>query len=638
MQQSVIVESPPTARDARRTRAKLTFLSAAALVLIVLVAGLLTFAPGYTIYNAFATKTLGRALFITFVITVAFIVPVVVPILVALFARYELPPGVDVTKENGATLWQAVSDVCSAAKIAPPNRILLTADLNAFAASVPTKGMLSRHERVVALGYPLLATLSVEQAGAVIAHEMRHLDGEQTKGDTLHHFVTDIMGRCHARGGNALGKILVYPATAYLNLASRIGAHMSRHHEFEADALAAELFGERTAVEALVAITVLGDETMHSAVQSLTEAWQKGEPVPKSILGAVSTVLHTDEMRDRMRKLLDQELGIRTERYSSHPSLSDRAAALGQKISLPAPLHGPNAAQSLLWQDHDALRDQLDAMLAEMLGHSFESRAKAVAEVEEIVGAQLPAVINGTKTREQAEVVSLLMERTLYSEHSRERHLALLERHPGIPSSMCELAAEKLRAKNVQGADEMLSTYEQHPMMSGEARRFLQWAMDMKEWSVEDSWLREWATHPVTVKRWHAAEADYQHLDKINREDGKNPLPHLVPHGLEAWHIDLIIRELCGFLDVTKLWLSRQPPTANRPYPMFHLLVECKYALQEAPTGIGGLCCLPGPVFDIYKHSWDPFIGNLRGLSRAPGALIYQAASKPDEKHNPKAA
>ncbi len=629
------VESPPTPREAWLTKTLLTALSVVTLILIVTFAGFMTFSGGYVIVTAFSTKTFLYACFIAVVVG-GVVLALLAPILVALVKSYELPPGIDVTGRNGANLWKATRDVCTAAGLTPPDRILLTPDLNAFAANAPTRGILRRHERVLGLGYPLLATLTVEQAGAVIAHEMRHLDHRQTRGDSLHHFVAEVMGSFDEMREGWFARAIGFPVSIYMNLANRLGARMSRHHEFEADALAAELFGERTAVEALVALATYGEETMRSVMRTLATAWQKGDPVPQSILGAIDATLHTEAMQARMRKVLEVAIAEKTHKFSSHPSLSDRAAALGQRIAMPAMRRGDNAAHALLWQDHDDLRDAVDKLLAEMLGAGFEERAKEVAAVEALVLAQLPGALNGTKSREQAEVVSLLMERTLYSEHTREQHLALLARFPDIPSSICELAAEKLRAENVEGAEEMLAVFERHPMMSGEAKEFLDWAMSMRHWEVDDQWLREWATDPRTRKRFEAANREYTRLDQINARRHKAVPDRLEPHGLEKWHEDLLLREICDLLpDVSKIWLAREPADAEKPYANFRLMVETRTLLMEAPRGVSGLCCLPAPLLAYYKNNWDVFTGVARVLANAPGALIYRASDQNTGKPEP---
>ena len=84
------------------------------------------------------------------------------------------PKGIEVGPHFGGQLQRAVKDI--AARIGAPrvHRILITDTNNASALQIPRAGIFWPANTLV-LGYPLLATLSVDQVRAVIAHELGHM-------------------------------------------------------------------------------------------------------------------------------------------------------------------------------------------------------------------------------------------------------------------------------------------------------------------------------------------------------------------------------------------------------------------------------------------------------------------------------
>lgn len=570
---------------------------------------------------------------VLFVIVASFVFSLYRAVFALLAYRAELPEGVYVTPENGAALWRGVTDICAAAGIAPPDRIVLTPEMNAFAAEVPTRGIFRRKERVLGLGYPLLALLSLEQGCAVIAHELAHLRNRDSRSSLFHDSVEHLMSTITAeRDDGILRRIVCLPGNLYAFLAARLGAHVKRLHEYSADALAGELLGRQTAAEALVTVDVLGEAFEQTLWKPLADAWEKGAEMPASILDAIADRARAPASRALLQQRLDRALTRKTERYDTHPALADRIAALGVAPALPTFAAEMTAARGLLWQDEPRLSADLDRLIRENLGARFEARAAEVSQVRGLLGRFEPALLDGTASRDQAEVASLLLERTVAAAEARDLHETILRRYGDIPSSVCELAHDKLERQDVQGAEELLAAAARHPMMAAAAMEFLQWADRMAEaaehdWAEDALWLRGWATDGETRRRIREALA--AHAATMERfgalDDAKQPL---APHGLETWHVEMIVGEVRKLYDAQHIWLARMVVDTDFPATVFRMLIAVKGEATIVPVSLVERCCLPGPLRYLVIGALDVPPAAARTLRDYRPGLIYTAAAR----------
>ena len=518
-------------------------------------------------------------------------------ILRVLFHRSDLPPGVAVTPENGRSLWAGVRSMTAEAGIREPDHIILLPDMNAFAAEIPTRGLFRRRERVLGLGYPLLSVLSFPQACAVITHELKHLDAHHHNSAIWHGMVAELIDFFSPdRYDNYFWGWVCLPADLYRALYERLGAHISRLHEFEADRLAGELCGKQNAADALITLETLGEEFDEAVMKPLMTAWERGDPVPHSILGAVDSTIRSSACRGTLQKRLEHALKKTTGRYDSHPCLAERIDMLGARVNLPSFTTETPAAKELLLRDEEALRSEVDRLLQVKFGDGFEGRRKTVVEVEAVLDQVYPLVRDGKASREQAEVVSLLMERSLFASQTLERHEMIVAKYGDIPSSTCELALHRLTEKDLGGAEDLLRIFEKHPIMSSEAKNFLEYAVNHPaEWSFDELWLKDWVNDPTTRRRINAAMEVFQEMaSKASKAKDSLDLP-LEPHGLDDWHIDLIVREISRIFDVHSIFLARRT-AIDCGVPIFLMQIVTNHPAEGIIKGISTLCCLPGTL------------------------------------------
>ena len=213
--------------------------------------------------------------------------------------------------------------------VAPPKTVCLEMSSGAW---VQLKGVLKgRGATTLGVGYDLLAGLSNEEVEAVLAHEMAHaklmrrgvnswlwsgLSGARIFSNT----VADHLNDLHAVNQNSAFADGIYNVADRLTrLIARLAASYSRQNEFDADRAAAGLCGSRPMGSALVKV-----EALSQIASRLT--WTE----------RVTQL----EFSGGLREWLAKEFGTKeleskpdptpvlTNRYSTHPLIRDRLAAL----------------------------------------------------------------------------------------------------------------------------------------------------------------------------------------------------------------------------------------------------------------------------------------------------------------------
>ncbi|WP_342373512.1 M48 family metallopeptidase [Propioniciclava soli] len=161
----------------------------------------------------------------------------------ALRIKPEPAEGIELTPAEHPALWAEVNRLAAVAQTDPPERIVVVAEVNASVAEVAGR-------RELELGLPLVATFTIGQLRAILAHEL----GQHAGGDT-------------AAGARELRRVafLAYVRanadvlwrwffTAYLHLYALAAGPSSRAAELRADALSAAVAGPRVAAESLRAL------------------------------------------------------------------------------------------------------------------------------------------------------------------------------------------------------------------------------------------------------------------------------------------------------------------------------------------------------------------------------------------------
>ncbi|NUR89963.1 MAG: M48 family metalloprotease [Nonomuraea sp.] len=254
--------------------------------------------------------------------------------------RAEEQPGVSVSREDEPVLWQTVEDLATRVRTAPPAELRLVPEVNA-AVSEDTRllGLRATRRRMY-IGLPLLQHLTVDELRAVLGHELGHYSGAHTRlGAPVYRGRVSLIATGEGLSNH---RLLQRVFRGYLKLYLRVSQAVSRRQELEADAMAVAIGGRRSMAEALRKIhaTAAAWDVYVSGYLSMTGT---DGARPSKVFGGFRSLM-ADPVRQAELERLPQD---ETSPYDSHPSLSERLAAI-DRVEEPMLVPDPRAALTLL--------------------------------------------------------------------------------------------------------------------------------------------------------------------------------------------------------------------------------------------------------------------------------------------------
>jgi Zn-dependent protease with chaperone function len=402
--------------------ARLTFLILEGYIYLALIVAIFLAASGFLVWGV-----LTRRPFIA-IMAIMVGVPVAATTARALRALWFVvpePKGIQVGPQFGALLYQNVQEIAKRVGAPRVHRVIVTDSHNASAMQIPRAGVFWP-TNTLAVGYPLLATLSVDQMRAVIAHELGHITH-------AHGRFTSWVHRTRlswVRLLEILERHQSVPAHVYLLFRfyvprlHALSAAVSRQQERLADQLASDVAGPEVAAQALMAIAVgqfLAAETFWPRLYKRVEE----DPNPPNPFMQLGPELW-DGVENRAQ-LLDRLLEDDTAASDTHPALRDRLAALNQPPRWPGPVQ-LTAADSFFGSQKPELAGALDRQWQDTRGQEWKKQHDEIRTRRERL-AHLVAV--PSPTPEQTFERGVLVERECDEDAALQLYLAAHQQgHP----------------------------------------------------------------------------------------------------------------------------------------------------------------------------------------------------------------
>jgi Zn-dependent protease with chaperone function len=290
------------------------------------------------------------------------------------------PKGIQVGTHLGALLLQHVQEIGKRVGAPRVHRVIVTNAHNASAMQIPRAGVFWP-KNTLAVGYPLLATLSVDQMRAVIAHELGHITHAHGRFASWVHRTR----LSWVRLLEILERHQSVPAHVhllfrfYVPRLHALSAAVSRQQERLADRLASEVTGPAVAAQALMAIAagqILVSEVFWPRIYERIDE----DPNPPHPFAQLGTDLW-EGIEDRAQ-LIDRLLEDDTTASDTHPALRDRLAALNESPRWPDPV--TVAAVDYFFGSHKAeLASALDTQWQDTQGREWRSRHDEIRERRE---------------------------------------------------------------------------------------------------------------------------------------------------------------------------------------------------------------------------------------------------------------
>jgi len=238
-----------------------------------------------------------------------------------------MPPGVQLTRASQPRLLQVIDEEAEACGERVPEEVYATFDVNAAVLEV------DRRQRVMIVGLPLLHLISERGLRAVLAHEFGHYAGGDTKLGPWIYRTRAAIGRTIAQLSSEDGdegwtqRAVRAPFIWYGKAFLRITNAISRREEFAADARAAHRGGRDVYVDTLRRLEAYAPAFDAYWANEVAPLLSSGRRPP--IGEGFGAFIRAESIDKAANEHLHRELAEgRTNPYDSHPSLSERIAAL----------------------------------------------------------------------------------------------------------------------------------------------------------------------------------------------------------------------------------------------------------------------------------------------------------------------
>ncbi len=243
------------------------------------------------------------------------------------------PFGVTPSPEACPRLHDAVERIRRVLDAPRVHRLILIPQFDASVVRVPRLGLLGWYKNDLLLGLPLMHVLSADQFRGVIAHEFGHLSRNHAPFSAWVYRVRRTWWQLGAmlEGGQEpwWARLITKFAGWYAPFFSAYSFVLARADEYVADRCGVEVTDAPTLGEALIRIAVGGrvvDQLLDTAISQRADA----EPeFPEDAVEDFIQRLRHELSAARGEPWLQQQRRVPTDYTDTHPSLSDRLAAIG---------------------------------------------------------------------------------------------------------------------------------------------------------------------------------------------------------------------------------------------------------------------------------------------------------------------
>lgn len=254
-------------------------------------------------------------------------------VVIAIFRRPDEQNAVTgelVPEDAAPALWRRIRELAQTRGTAPPRQIVAGIDANFFVTEQPLT--VSGHGvdgRTLYVSLPLLRLLDTQEADAVLAHELEHFAGGDTRnsatlGPLLSHFDLYRM-HMHAM---ALTKVVAYLLDFYRVIFEIAMMRSSREREFAADRAAAKATSLQAVVHALIKISAYA--AYQNKIQGTLFAEDRRHDGALDIARRIATGLQEFGRSDEFAGVL--RAGEVPHPFDSHPPLSERMRSVGHVV------------------------------------------------------------------------------------------------------------------------------------------------------------------------------------------------------------------------------------------------------------------------------------------------------------------
>lgn len=474
--------------------------------------------------------------------------------------------GIEVTKKDCPALFAMLEKICEKANGPMFNHVFIDNQMNASVGrSGGMFGFFGMGPVVLTIGLPLMQSQTQKQLAAVIGHEYGHV---AAKDNALGHWVYRIRNSWLALDDKLRFEHLWYVLKLnrfyewFMSLFSAHSFVLSRQCEYEADAFSARIVGKEAMAESLSSLVVYGDKYDGAFWDGV---WRKsdGGTNIQDVQPYADVPVFFNDIGD-VSQAVESALKIETGYTATHPSISDRLAALGQGFKLPeAP--GDKSAARLLGQMEQKLikyyNDEWQTAAGEHWDRRREERQHWQSRYAALKDKPL-SDLGDDDLRELVSAASRMEDDPLFYRASQE----VLRRHPDNAGAEMNCIWYRLVVEKdptqLEKAEAFLQRHPGYlPHVCGYAITFLESAGRAEE-----------------AKAYRDRLDDWHHLNDAANEERDTVLPtdHFQPHDIPQESVERLVAYFKEHPIITQVYLAKKNVQYMPEYPSYIVAYKVK--------------------------------------------------------------
>jgi Zn-dependent protease with chaperone function len=270
----------------------------------------------------------------------------------------EPPDEVVVPAADEPELHAEIARLAAAAGTRPPDRIVVVPAVNAYVREFGPMLGLVPGTRTLAIGTPLLDVLDVSELRAVLAHELGHLAGGDTRLGPVAVRTEQVLGGIiGSLGGGIIARVFL----GYWKFQHKVNAAVRRGQEVVADRAAVRVAGRQAAADALRDVEVAARADDVFKYEYLAPLLQRARR-PDDLVSGWRSLIADDA---RTRQLAESADADRSpiDPWASHPPTHERIRRIAVLPEEAAVARDPRAASSLFRDPERWIRTASDRWL-----------------------------------------------------------------------------------------------------------------------------------------------------------------------------------------------------------------------------------------------------------------------------------
>jgi Zn-dependent protease with chaperone function len=388
----------------------------------------------------------------------------------SLIVKIPRPDGIEVSAKDCPSLFSLLEKIASLVRTKVPNTVLIDPEFNAAVIQRPVFGFFGT-QNILIIGLPLLECLTVKEFCSVLAHELGHLSKSHGRLGLWFYKTRTVWVQLFAQleSKNSFGAFLFNAfAKWFYPMFNCYSYIVARHHEIEADKIAASIAGKEITADALKKVEVVSEFLdRHFWPEITLKARQLSAPVDniyKTLSGTVFSTAFVDKSAELYKVAFLKDPNP----YDPHPSLAERIGFIGANPALPGKGTAVTAAKEVLGDMYESLHRTFSAQWKENVQNYWVDMYKKGSEERKVLADIEVEIGNGEFDQDRLYTRAKILKAEHRVDEAIDALRLVIGKFPDAADAHFALGYELLEKNDVVGVSHLLYAMKKDDLLTGE--------------------------------------------------------------------------------------------------------------------------------------------------------------------------